>query len=129
LRTEGTGENYIFAGITDENVPNACHGWVTKEKVPPGKSGTLEGDWGPLTEWYGDFSGGKPIPDTLRWRATVGYYIKAERTVHITDRSGVVEIPVKKAAPGIVDWIKDHPKLVAAGTAGAVGLTYVATQE
>ena len=123
LRTEGEGEDYIFGGITDEDVPGRCHGWVTRDPVPPGVTGTMEGDWPPLSEWYAEFSEGRPIPDALRWRAAVGYVDKRgsekpeDWLVHITDQSGVVEIPVKRAV-GVIEWIKAHPLEIAAMTGG-----------
>jgi len=123
LRTEGEGEDYIFAGITDEDVPGRAYGWPTRDPVSPGVTGTMKGDWPPLSEWYTEFSQGRPIPDTLRWRAAVGYIDKRgsenpeDWLVYITDQSDVNEISVAKAV-GIIDWIRAHPLEVAAATGG-----------
>jgi len=133
----GTNDNYIGGAMFKRPVErgdkpvNAATFALTDpqtgepKKMPPGKnvSGTVP--IRPLTEWKA------AIPNRLEWVAIVGWLEKIGRGkwgLHGTDRRNHA-VTVKKAAPGIVDWIKDHPEVVAAGTAGAVGLTYVATQK
>jgi len=137
LRTvkDGTNHNYIGGAIFERPVKNGdspVNGAVfiltdkqgNPVKIPPGKriSGMVPVD--PLTSWM------TTVPSKLEWTAVVGWLEKTGEKkwgLHATDRKDHTVTVVKKA-PGIIDWIKDNPEIVAAGTAGAVGLTYVATR-
>jgi len=138
LRTveDGTNDDYIGGAMfsrpvkSGDNPVNAAVFVLADpqtgepKKMPPGKRASGTVSIRPLTEWK------TAIPDKLEWAAIVGWLERTDEKrweLHGTDRRNH-DITVKRA-PGIVDWIKDHPKLVAAGTASAVGLTYVATQE
>lgn len=130
IETVGSGEDYIGGAMFKRPVKNgdnpvdaAVFIIVDKEgnpvKVPSGKKigGTI--NISPLSAWM------DTIPDTLEWSAVVG---RLERTnekkwnLYETDRKNHT-LTVKTKPP-----TKAYLPLIAAGVAGAAGVTYLATR-
>lgn len=130
LDTYGDGEDYIFAGVVDEDYGDLVIAGITEDKIPPDKRVTATGTIDPLESWYEERTG-IPIPDTLRWKVVVGYAEKVndQWRGHVTDESSVIEIPAA-GAPGVIDWIREHKYEVGAASAGlALGVVVVAKRK